>query len=522
MPDIQPQNLSPWQQMRINAMYMRDVQAQRQARQQAGQVLYDQMGAQPAVPPPPAQAAPQAPPPGAMSPGGGNPMAQGGASVMAQPQARPQMQPGSAVPPPPMLQGGGMPPPPMQGAQPMQQQPRPAAPMPMAPPQIPPFRPLPAGGQAPAQAAPGQVPPPPAAAAEQPAMAAQPHPLDLKGIIGGLQKSGIKPDHVMDMLEALSPVMNSQNKQELEFFKANNAALKAANDAYAKVMQAQAAATRANTGVDAEARRTTQGDRRLDQGDEKNKIARDKLSRQAGGPGNIKKWEYDPAEPTKVIGGWTASGKHIKLDDPGMGVAGKPGGAGGAQAAVRSNLVNASAKNAINRLDEIEKAYGNEATTSTLFGQEAKGLIENAGHAAVRGMQDKRQQDIDAKWGSFIDEAIPVFTGGLRGSDAFRRFLIAQAPTAGTKGDVVAEKRRLFRENILGTQSVFANKFAADPSMWGKGVKKEEVQAKAGGVDPRGTSALPAGIPQGASVIGKTPDGRDVYKAPDGKNYTAN
>lgn len=510
MPDIQPQTLSPWQQMRLNAIYMEDVQAQRRARQQAGQVLYDQMGAQPAVPPPPAQPAPQAPPPGAMSPGGGSPMAQGGASVMA----RPQMQPGSSVPPPPMLQGG-MPPPPMQAAQPMQQQPRPAAPMPVAPPPIQPFRPMPAGGAQAQPAAPGQVPPPPAAAAEQPAMAQQPHPLDLKGIIGGLQKSGIKPDHVMDMLEALSPVMNAQNKQELEFFKANNAALKAANDAYAKTMTAMAAQTRASTGVDAEARRTEQGDRRLDQGDEKNKIARDKLNRQAGGAGNIKKWEFDKADPTKVVGGWTASGKHIKLDEPGVGVAGKPGG-GGQAAAVRSNIVKSGVTNAIARLNEIDKL--GDVSTSSFFGTHADNPLTRATYGAAKGMQGKGQQDTDAKWASMIDEAIPVFTGGLRGSDAFRRFLIEQAPGPGDKPETIREKKRLFRQNIEGTSKAFFNKYSSDPTFWGPGVTQE--QAKGGAAPQQG--ALPAGVPEGSNVIGKTPDGRDVYKAPDGNNYTAN
>lgn len=487
--------------MRVNAMYMQQMQAQQRARQQAGQVLYDQMGPQPAVPPPPAAGpGPQAPPPGAMSPGGGNPMAQGGASVMA-PQ-RPPMQPGAGMPPPPMQ------------AQP---QPRPAAPMPVAPPPLQPFRALPSGG-APGQPAPGGVPPPPPAAPvdQQPA-AAQPHPLDLKGIISGLQKSGIKPDHVMDMLDALGPVMNSQNKQELEVFKANNAALKAANEAYARVIQAHASQTRAQTGVDAEARRTDQGDRRLDQGDEKNAIAREKLSRQAGGPGNIKKWEYDKADPTKVVGGWTASGKHIKLDEPGMGVAGRPGGAGGQATAVRQSIVKAGVTNAIARLNEIDKL--GDVSTSSFFGQHADNPLTRSAYGAAKGMQGKGQQDADAKWASMIDEAIPVFTGGLRGSDAFRKFLIEQAPGPGDKPETIREKKRLFRQNIEGTSKAFFNKYSADPSFWGPGVTPE--QAKGGGDAPQ-QGALPEGVPQGSTVIGKTPDGRDVYKAPDGKNYTAN
>lgn len=503
----EPQNLSPWQQMRLNAMYVQQAQAQLQARRQAGQFLYDQMGQkQPAMPPPPQVA----PPPGAMSPGGGNPMAQGGASVMAPPQARPQMQPGSAVPPPPMLQQGGMPPPPMAAGQPMQQ-PRPAAPMPMAPPQIPPFKPLPpgaAGGARPQPAQPGQVPPPPSAQAPDAQMAPQPHPLDLKGIIGGLQKSGIKPDKVMDMLDALTPAMNAQNKQELDFFKANNAALKEANAAYARVMTAMAANTRANTGVKAEERRT-------EQGDERNAIAREKLGRQAGGAGNIKKWEYDKADPQKVVGGWTASGKHIKLDEPGQAVAGKPGGAGGQAAAVRSNIVKSGVKNAIDRLNEIDKL--GDVSTSSFFGQHGDNPLTRGAYGAAKGMQSKGQQDADAKWASMIDEAIPVFTGGLRGSDAFRRFLIEQAPGPGDKPETIREKKRLFRQNIEGTSKAFFNKYSNDPTFWGPGVTPE--QAKGGAAPQQG--ALPGGIPAGSTVIGKTPDGRDVYKSPDGQNYTA-
>lgn len=36
---------------------------------------------------------------------------------------------------------------------------------------------------------------------------------------------------------------------------------------------------------------------------------------------------------------------------------------------------------------------------------------------------------------------------------------------------------------------------------------------------PQTGAALPAGIPTGSNPVGKTPDGRVVYKAPDGKNY---
>lgn len=267
-----------------------NVQNQRllQSRQQAGQVLYGQFGGGApgagGLPPPPPTAAPPAPPPGSLSPGGGNPQ------VMPQ---GPQ-QPGAGVPPPPQMQAGpqrvAMPPQPIQ----------PFRPMPSAPPGAP---------------APGQVPPPPAAAPAPQQDVQQPHPLDLKSIIGGLQKSGIPADLVMDMLDTLAPAMNMQNKQELDFFKANNAALKAANDAYTKTLTAMAANTRAQTGVVAEDRKRDQGDTKLDQGQQRIELAKQKLAKQAGGTGNIVRWETD--DSGNVVGGFTRSGKHIKLDEPG-------------------------------------------------------------------------------------------------------------------------------------------------------------------------------------------------------------
>jgi len=402
----------------------------------------------------------------------------------------PQMQPGGApmgaVPPPPGAQPGGMP---MGKMAP--------------PPQIPPFRPLPSSP--PPAAAPGQVPPPPAMAA--PAAAndgvQQPHPLDLKSIVQGLQRSGIKPDQVMNMLDTLAPVMNAQNKSELEFFKANNAALKAANDAYAKVMQASAAQTRAATGVRAEDRRLDQGQQNIDIKADKEARLKQAAAQAAGGGAFLKttelvypKGENGQPDQTKApigVRGITKTGKIINLDADGHQVAGLDGGtpkeakatAPGQRDAVRTNIVKSGITNAIARLNEIEKAHPT-GSTSSFFGQHADNPLSRAAYGAGKSIQTGVQQDIDAKWASMIDEAIPVFTGGLRGSDAFRKFLIEQAPGPGDKPANVKEKMRLFRQNIEGTSKAFFNKFSSDPSFWGPGVKPEEVK---GGADSRGTSS---------------------------------
>jgi len=73
----------------------------------------------------------------------------------------------------------------------------------------------------------------------------------------------------MDMLDQLGPIMTAQNKQELDYYKANNAALKQANDLYVHLMTAGAARDRAATGAKAEDRKGRQGDTRLDQGQQK-------------------------------------------------------------------------------------------------------------------------------------------------------------------------------------------------------------------------------------------------------------
>lgn len=145
-------------------------------------------------------------------------------------------------------------------------------------------------------------------------------------------------------------------------------------------------------------------------------------------------------------------------------------GAGGGSAKVQQRvaLVGGAAKNAIDRLNEIEKEFKNDYSVSLIFGEHAKGITGRMGEAAYRkfGMS-KEQQKFDAQAGSFIDEAIPVFTGGLRGSDAFRRFLVGQLPQPAEDPETRKEKWRLFRENIQGMNSSFAKAYMGNPEYWG-------------------------------------------------------
>lgn len=500
-----------------------------QARMGAGQILYDQAG-QAGIPPPPAAAAQppvqppvQSPPPGSMSPGGGNPMAPGGASIMAPPAMN-----GSQPPLPGGMMRTG------QGGIPnLAQQPA----MKGVPPTIPPFKPMPT--QPPAQGAPGMVPPPPApppAAAPPGDGTVQPRPFDLKGMLMAMKKAGVQPDKAMDMLDELAPVMNAENKQELEMYKANNAALKAANEAYARVMTAMAADRRAKTGERAEDRRGDQGQQRIDL--KKRELEAKLRGVIGGGAGALKTTEYvyergpdgkpDMSKEPIGIRGITKTGKIINLDVEGhqvptlAGATAKEGSKVKVTDTVRSNIVRAGVTNTLRRLDELEQKYPGMATSS-FFGQHGDNPLTRKLYGTARGTMSGKQQEVDAQWSSIIDEAIPVFTGGLRGSDAFRRFLIEQAPGPGDKPDTIRQKIDLIRKNVEGTSHAFFDKFSSDPTMWSPGTTKEQVEAAKAGNAPRGTSAgaAPAGIPEGAKVIGKTPGGADVYEAPDGKRYTA-
>lgn len=483
---------------------MRLMGEQEDARRGAGSQLYQMYGQPPpqgapqppmvgpgGIAPPPAgtpQGGPMPPPPGANpAPQGISPMQRSG-----MPPPNPGMMPPGQMPPPPMAAAGGQ-----TGGPPSA--PAPAAP----PPQIAPFRSLPAPQPQMGGPAGGIAPPPTAEAPAGPGISDPGKQFNLGSLIKQLQSSGVPTDKVMDMLDQLGPVMNAQNKQELEFFKAHNTALKQANETYTRLMNAMSAQTRAETGVKAEERRTDQGNRRLD-------IMTRRAEQLAGGSGNLKgKIEliYPKGPDGKVdqtkdpIGtrATTKSGKIVYLDADGMQstAAALAGGTAsedrasrvGVTNVVRQSLVKSGVTNALARLRDIETKYPN-LNTSAFFGTHGDNPATRALYGSGRGMMSSEQKQADAAWGSFIDEAIPVFTGGLRGSDAFRRFLIEQAPGVGDDKASRTEKVRLLKANIEGTSRAFFDRFANDSSMWLPGTKPEDVEeAKASVATPAAARA---------------------------------
>lgn len=325
--------------------------------------------------------------------------------------------------------------------------------------------------------------------------------MNVQTIVQGLKQAGVPASQVMNILDTLTPTMNTQNQREVAALKAETAAQLAGHRAYKMVMDAHIAQLAEQRRKEAETRKATESAAKV-------KYLEARAQAVAGGETNLKgkpemvypMGENGQPDTTQAPIGTravTKTGKILYLDVEGRQVPTLTG-ATAAQAkagkvnvrdTVRSNLVEGSAQNALRLLDEIQAKNPN-GTVSLLFGKSAGDSVAlGAAHALARGQQGKEQQNIDARWAAFIDEAIPVFTGGLRGSDAFRRFLIEQAPQAGTKKETIAEKMRLFRENIAGTRDAFRQKFVSDPKMWGEGVTKDQVQG--GGGTPKPAAGTP-------------------------------
>lgn len=175
-------------------------------------------------------------------------------------------------------------------------------------------------------------------------------------------------------------------------------------------------------------------------------------------------------------------------------------GAGGGQSAVRSQLVLGAASNALNRLNEIEShadETGEQPRVSLIFGSHPDTLTGRARDAAIRStIISDDQQKTDALYGAMIDEAIPVFTGGLRGSDSFRKFLLNQLPQQGESDATVKEKLRVFKANIAGMQHNFSTNFKNNPANWGPNVNKSSVEKAFGEADAPSAPESPA--PAGA------------------------
>lgn len=493
----------------LMAEYMRQMAAQQQARRAAGGQLYQMFGGQaPQIAPQPQMVGPGgAAPPMPGTPQGGPMPPPPGANPAAMPMRPPMGGPptgpaSSGMPPPPMAAAGGAP-----GGAP------PSAPAPAAPPpQIQPFRPMPAPPQQ--MGASGGIAPPPAADSPAgPGMSDPGKQFNLQALIKQLQGSGVPPDKVMDMLDQLGPVMNAQNKQELEFFKAHNTALKQANETYTRLMTAMAAQTRSATGEKAEERKTEQGNRRLD-------IMTKRAEQLAGGSGNLKgkieliypkgpDGKVDQSKEPVGTRATTKSGKIVYLDADGLqsSAAALAGGTAsedkasrvGVTNVVRQSLVKAGVTNALARLKDIETKYPS-LNTSAFFGTHGDNPATRAIYGGGRGMMSSEQKQADAAWGSFIDEAIPVFTGGLRGSDAFRRFLIEQAPGVGDDKASRTEKVRLLKANIEGTSHAFFDRFANDSSMWLPGTKPEDVEEAKAAIAKPAAPRAPAAAPKASGA----------------------
>lgn len=248
---------------------MQDTQA---ASGPAFEALARLLGRQPNVgaiaPPPPGtpQGGPMPPQPGA------NPAPPPMRPPMPGPQAGPMQAPPQAGPqmaPPPMAGGappGGM----MRASMPAGGSPGGGMPAP-----LPPFKPMPTAAPPQAQQAPGMIGAPPAPAAPAPdAGLNQPPPLPLGKIVADLKASGVPPAIAMKALEQLTPIMNSQNQQELSMFKAQTAAAKATEQFYKDRLQLELNSQKVGVQQQAETRRSSQGNTRLDQGQQKINLAK--------------------------------------------------------------------------------------------------------------------------------------------------------------------------------------------------------------------------------------------------------
>ena len=423
--------------------------------------------------PPPGQG-PQSPPPGAPS----QPMQQPPQAQMQPPQMQTPMQPPMGMPPPQPAAAAFGPQGPPQG-------PAPGAPAQQAmPPQ--PWKPMPQpgpqGGSSALQPPLGQ-----AQGQGQDVMPAQPVTVSVMSEVAKtLKQQGIQGQAAFDILQEMEPFADQQAKSMLAQTGMQIKLQHEVNDFLTKRIK------------EMETERSHRENEDLKQ--QMVDVARDRLAARTAGGGVEKAKEIQPIYPRgqdgrpdesqRPIGTMTItkSGKIIYRDPTGQEVPTLEGGTakegkdtkGAAGQAVRQSLVKAGATNAMARLGEIEKTYPN-LNTSSFFGQHGDSPVTRGIYGAGRGMMSGDQKSADAMWSSFIDEAIPVFTGGLRGSDAFRRFLIEQAPGPGDDAKSRAEKIRLLKANINGTSKAFFNKFASDPSMQAPGTKPEEVEAAKGG-----------------------------------------
>ena len=218
------------------------------------------------------------------------------------------------LPPPPGTTSGPMPPGVGQGSIPMGPPVRPAAAAPQAAPSAPamppPYQSLPReplGG--PPTEDQGLISEPPGAQPAGPATPQGPQRRDLASIVQVFKAQGIPDELMIDALDAITPALSAENKQELDLYKAHTTAMKQAQDIYVKTFEAETGALRANIQLLEHQRRTAQGD-------ERNRIARERINKSLGGSENVKRSVpvFD-AEGTQT--GWnvlTKGGQSFQFD----------------------------------------------------------------------------------------------------------------------------------------------------------------------------------------------------------------
>lgn len=148
---------------------------------------------------------------------------------------------------------------------------------------------------------------------------------------------------------------------------------------------------------------------------------------------------------------------------------------------VRTSLVLGAAGNALARMGEAEQRFGGlgNLRASPYFGVHKGGVLANTGMQIGRAATlSTEQRNKDSFVAGVVDEAVPVFTGGLRSSDSFRQFLISQVPSAiGDNDESTAVKWDIFKKNISGQSNAFRNKFMTTPEFWGAGVTSKDFSA---------------------------------------------
>jgi len=257
-----------------------------------------------------------APPPA--DPGQGQPPVQPPAPGASSPGGTPN---GGPPPQPQGQQGGGqiMPPPgPGPAAPPAAASPS-WQPMPSAPP---------GGGTAPAPTGLGQLQPPPKDAMKTTSGAVPFHNQELAAYAKAWKAQGLNGEQIMDRLEVLTPMMNSEQKQQLAQMKQMLDIQKQVS-AYQEKLIADA---RANESLGLRRQEITSLDENRKemraQGQQRISIAKQRLNVQvanaAGGKANLKSVEYiypkgadgrpDVSQPPIGTRGVTKSGKIIQLD----------------------------------------------------------------------------------------------------------------------------------------------------------------------------------------------------------------